>query len=161
MIVNVTKITTNSIEETINLGREIGFYLNTGTILALIGDLGSGKTAFVQGLAKGLKVPEKYYITSPTYTIINEYPGRLKLFHVDLYRIQNPVDYYDVGLHDILASDGVAAIEWAGILCKELLSEYIKICFEITDDNSRDISIANHGIINSNLNRLFDRLSNR
>ena len=80
------KLTTHSLDETLSLGINIGKMLNAGAIIALTGDLGSGKTSFVQGLAKGLDVSERYYITSPTFTLINEYPGRYRLFHIDLYR---------------------------------------------------------------------------
>jgi len=77
----------------------------------LTGDLGSGKTSFVQGLARGLEVPNDYYITSPSYTLINEYPGRHPFFHVDLYRLEDPVDFEDIGLYDILDVNFVVAIE--------------------------------------------------
>ena len=96
--------TTNSAEETKRLGRKIGSLIDDPIVLALSGDLGSGKTVFVQGLARGLDVPPDYYITSPTFTLVNEYPGRLRLFHIDLYRLDHFGDLEDIGLHDILAN---------------------------------------------------------
>ncbi len=129
-------------EETCNLGRKIGESLQPGALVALTGDLGSGKTAFVQGLARGLGVPRDYYITSPTYTLINEYPGRCPLFHADLYRLENNADIEDIGLYDILRKgEGVAAVEWAERLDKETLSAAIRIHFEILDDESRRVVI--------------------
>jgi tRNA threonylcarbamoyladenosine biosynthesis protein TsaE len=138
-------ITTHSVEETKKLGEKLGELLNVGTVIALIGDLGSGKTSFVQGLAGGLDVPDVYYITSPSYTLINEYPGRHPLFHVDLYRIENPVDFEDIGLYEILDDKGIVAIEWADRIQKELLHDHLIVDFEIIDDKTRKICLSAHG----------------
>jgi len=135
------QITTRSMDETQILGEIIGKALTGGTVLALTGDLGSGKTAFVQGLARGLEVPNDYYITSPSYTLINEYPGRFPLFHVDLYRITDSVGIEDIGLYEILGDNGVVAIEWADRIEQKLLPDSITIHFEITDDDTRKICI--------------------
>ena len=129
-------------EATADLGKEIGSRIKSGTVIALTGDLGTGKTAFVQGLAKGLEVPADYPITSPTYTLINEYPGRYTLFHIDLYRLENSVDFEDIGLYDILDSEGVAAIEWAERLLPELLINALHIHIEFAEDESRRIRIT-------------------
>ena len=145
------QIITNSLYETRALGEKIGKYLEPGTVLALTGDLGSGKTIFVQGLARGLDIPDNYYITSPTFTLINEYPGRYHLFHVDLYRIGSYADFDDIGLYEILRSDGVVAIEWADKLPKNLLTEYLGIHIDILNDESRKISIAAYGLRGENL----------
>ena len=83
---------THSHGQTVALGRALGRRLHQGIVLLLFGDLGSGKTAFTQGLARGLEVPASFIVTSPTYTLINEYPGRVPLYHVDLYRLPAPVD---------------------------------------------------------------------
>jgi tRNA threonylcarbamoyladenosine biosynthesis protein TsaE len=149
----VIQITTDSVEDTQQLGQKIGSLVNTGTVLALTGDLGSGKTAFVQGLARGLDVPDNYYITSPSFTLINEYPGRCKLFHVDLYRMGNIDDFEDIGIYEILEKNGVAAIEWADKLPEALLSEYVAIQFEISNENSRKICINAYGLEEINLLR--------
>ena len=153
MISKQVQIITNSHDETLALGEKIGKYLDPGTVLALSGDLGSGKTIFVQGLAKGLDVPDDYYITSPTYTLINEYPGRYRLFHVDLYRIENYADFDDIGLYEILRSDGVVAIEWADKLPKNFLPEYLAIHIDILNDESRKISMYAYGLREENLIR--------
>ncbi|MCK5508728.1 MAG: tRNA (adenosine(37)-N6)-threonylcarbamoyltransferase complex ATPase subunit type 1 TsaE [Desulfobacterales bacterium] len=145
------QIITNSFDETRALGEKAGKHLEPGTVLSLTGDLGSGKTTFVQGLARGLDVPDDYYITSPTYTLINEYPGRYHLFHVDLYRIENHADFDDIGLYEILRSDGIAAIEWADKLPKDLLSEYLAIHIDIFNDESRKISMTAHELRGENL----------
>jgi tRNA threonylcarbamoyladenosine biosynthesis protein TsaE len=133
-------------EETQRLGRETGALVPPGTLIALTGDLGSGKTAFVQGLAKGLEVPEEYYVTSPTYTLMNAYPGRCPLFHVDLYRLDNFSEIEDIGFYDMLeGGDEVIAIEWAERLPEGLLTEYIKIHLEIQKDDSRKIWVSAYG----------------
>jgi len=139
------------VDETQKLGEIIGTAVTGGMVLALTGDLGSGKTAFVQGLARGLEVPDDYYITSPSYTLINEYPGRFPLFHVDLYRITDSVDIEDIGLYEILDDNGVVAIEWADRIEQKILSDSISIHFEITDDDTRKICITAYDFKNSDL----------
>src|SRR6478736_5658608 len=105
-------ITTRSEEETATIGRELAATLSAGDVLLLYGDLGAGKTAFVRGLAEGLGVSGEE-VSSPTFTLIQEYRGgRLTLFHVDLYRIEDPREFDELGLDEI-AVDGVLAIEWA------------------------------------------------
>jgi tRNA threonylcarbamoyladenosine biosynthesis protein TsaE len=140
------KITTHSVKETKKLGEKIGACLKAEIVLALIGDLGSGKTSFVQGLARGLGVPNGYYITSPSYTMINEYPGRQPLFHVDLYRLEDPVDVEDIGLYDILGDNYVVAIEWADKIGQERLPDHVTITFKISGDQSREIYMSAHGV---------------
>jgi len=151
MLNKQVQIITDSLDETRAFGEKTGKHLEPGTVLALSGDLGSGKTTFVQGLAKGLDVPNNYYITSPTYTLINEYPGRYHLFHVDLYRIENYADFDDIGLYEILRSDGVVAIEWADKLPKNFITEYLAVHIDILNDKSRKVSIAAYGLRGENL----------
>jgi tRNA threonylcarbamoyladenosine biosynthesis protein TsaE len=109
----VTKtIRTDSEEDTVAVGRELASTLSAGDVLLLCGDLGAGKTAFVRGLAEGLGVARDE-VSSPTFTLIQEYRGgRLPLFHVDLYRIEDPREFDDLGLDEI-GEGGVLAIEWA------------------------------------------------
>jgi tRNA threonylcarbamoyladenosine biosynthesis protein TsaE len=145
------QVTTHSVKETKKLGEKIGARLMGQAVFALTGDLGSGKTSFVQGLARGLEVPNDYYITSPSYTLINEYPGRHPLAHVDLYRLEDPVDFEDIGLYEILDDNYVVAIEWADRIPQELLPDHIRIKFEISGDKSRKICMSAHGVNSSNL----------
>jgi tRNA threonylcarbamoyladenosine biosynthesis protein TsaE len=140
------KITTHSVNETKKLGEKIGECLRSGIVLALIGDIGTGKTSFVQGLARGIEVPNEYYITSPSYTVINEYPGRRPFYHVDLYRLENPVDFEDIGLYDILGDNCVVAIEWADKIRQEHLPDHVVITFKISGDQSREIYMSAHGV---------------
>jgi tRNA threonylcarbamoyladenosine biosynthesis protein TsaE len=107
-----TTTITHSELETAALGRELGATLSAGDVVLLVGDLGAGKTAFVRGLAEGLGVGGDE-VSSPTFTLVQEYRGgRLPLFHVDLYRLNDPREIDDLGLDEI-AEDGVLAIEWA------------------------------------------------
>ena len=99
--------TTRNENETIALGQRLSQLLKQGDVIGFFGDLGSGKTSFVQGLAEGLEIPDDYYITSPSYTLINEYPGRFFLYHVDLYRITDPIDIEDIGLYEIFDDDAL------------------------------------------------------
>lgn len=143
-------IMTHSADETRKLGQKIGTLTNQPLIIALNGDLGSGKTAFVQGLARGLDVPEDYYITSPTFTLINEYPGRLRLMHVDLYRLDSIADLEDIGLDERLYDQAVIAIEWADKLLVSLPDWHLTVSMEIIDDNRRTLSLyaAGHHEVN-------------
>jgi len=138
-------LASGSLSETQSLGEKIGRKLDSKFITGLSGELGSGKTSFVQGLARGLDVPENYYITSPTYSIIHEYPGRIPLFHIDLYRIRVRDEIYETGLYEILDRFGIFAIEWPDLLVNDLPADYTAIHFQIKDDNTRKISIMAHG----------------
>lgn len=100
-------------EETRTLGEALGRHVCAGELIALIGELGSGKTVFVGGLARGLGVDPAAHVSSPTFTIMHRYLGRLPLYHIDLYRIDTPQAFATLGLDDYLEGDGVAAIEWA------------------------------------------------
>ena len=103
---------TNSPEETEALGAALGKRLPAGTVIAYRGDLGAGKTAFTRGLARGLGCTEQ--VTSPTYTIVNEYlGGRLPLFHFDMYRLTSSDDLWDIGWEDYLDRSGICAVEWS------------------------------------------------
>jgi tRNA threonylcarbamoyladenosine biosynthesis protein TsaE len=106
-------LTTVGAAQTRELGERCGRLLHAPTVLALSGDLGGGKTVFVQGLARGLGLPPERPVTSPTFTLVNEYPGRLQLYHIDLYRLEHVSEVADLGLEDYLYADGVCVIEWA------------------------------------------------
>lgn len=151
------QITTGSTEQTVDLGFKLGLLINNSIIIALIGDLGSGKTAFVQGLAGGLEVPSDYYITSPSYTLINEYPGKLNLFHVDLYRIEDNVEIEleETGFYEIIAGSGVTAIEWADRLYEDIYEKHIRILFEILNPGFRKITLTSHGIYETDILKQF------
>ncbi len=104
------KINTHSPEETFEVGEKLGNKLNRGDIVCLQGDLGAGKTSLAKGICAGLGVKDP--ITSPTYTIVNEYRGRVKVNHMDLYRIRKEDELYELGFEDYIYGDGISIIEW-------------------------------------------------
>ena len=103
----------HSPEETLQLGKSLGSSLAAGDIILLFGDLGAGKTHFTQGICYGLELDKDFCIRSPTFTLINEYPGRLPIYHIDLYRIDNQEEIYALGLEEILYNRGVTIVEWS------------------------------------------------
>lgn len=129
-------------EQTRALGEAVGRLADAGDVIALIGELGSGKTLFVGGLAGGLGVDPATYVSSPTFTIIHRYRGRLPLYHIDLYRIETPEAFLNLGLDEYLQRDGVTAIEWAehgwGYLPKEMLTFRLRY----TGSDTREIEIV-------------------
>lgn len=139
------QVTSRSPEDTVKLGEAVGRMATGCLIIALMGELGSGKTVFVQGLARGLAVPRGFMITSPSYTLVNEYPGRIPLFHADLYRLSSAMDIESTGLFDILDSDGVVAVEWAERIRQGDLSEDLVIRFDIREDDIRLITLTGCG----------------
>ena len=156
MVDHKLQITTHSADKTRQLGRIIGRLIDQPLIIALIGDLGSGKTALVQGLAAGLEVPAEYYITSPTFTLINEYPGRLPLYHADLYRLETIGDLEDIGLDELLYGQGVLAVEWADKLAEELSGDCLVLQFEVVAEDSRNIELIAYGQNGLNLIKALD-----
>lgn len=114
-----------SYEDTQKIAAQIADTLKGGEFIAMYGDLGAGKTAFVQGLAKALGV--KNHITSPTFTIVNEYEGRLPLYHFDVYRISDPDEMYEIGYEEYIEGDGVCIVEWAELIEDIFPDRYSKI----------------------------------
>ena len=130
---------TNSPAETESVGAALGKILKPGAILAYRGDLGAGKTAFTRGLAKGLDCTDM--VTSPTYTIVNEYlSGRLPLFHFDMYRLGSSDDLWDIGWEDYLERGGVCAVEWSENV-EDALEGAISVTIEKLGEESRRITI--------------------
>lgn len=114
-----------NVEDTIELGVKLGNLLRPGDIICLTGDLGAGKTHFSKGIAKGLNINEN--VTSPTFTIVNEYEGRLKLFHFDVYRVSDPDEILAIGFDDYIFSDAVSIIEWANFIDVIIPKEHISV----------------------------------
>ena len=130
---------TESPEQTQALAERLGRLLQPGDVIALVGELGSGKTLFSQGLARGLDVPETFYITSPTFAIINEYPGRIPFYHLDLYRIDSSAEFSELGIEEILYGQGTVAIEWAERLGENLPEERLEVHLAFSDETSRNL----------------------
>ncbi len=118
-------IETDSFEATVEFGRKLGACLKPGDIICLSGDLGTGKTALTGGIAKALGINS--YITSPTFTLVNEYEGRIPLYHFDVYRIGHPDEMFDIGFDEYINGDGVTIIEWGELISEVLPEDMIKI----------------------------------
>ena len=130
---------TNSPAETEAVGVALGRVLQPGAVIAYRGDLGAGKTAFTRGLARGLGCGEQ--VTSPTYTIVNEYlTGRMPLFHFDMYRLKSADDLWDIGWDDYLERGGVCAVEWSENV-EDAMEDAIYVTIEKTGIDSRRITI--------------------
>ncbi|MGN1115034.1 MAG: tRNA (adenosine(37)-N6)-threonylcarbamoyltransferase complex ATPase subunit type 1 TsaE [Candidatus Ornithomonoglobus sp.] len=128
-----------SYEDTAAIAAEFAGTLKGGEFVAMYGDLGAGKTAFVQGLAKALGITQ--HVTSPTFTIVNEYEGRLPLYHFDVYRIADPEEMYEIGYEDYLDAGGVCIVEWSELIEELFPEEYIKIT--INKDGTKGFDYRN------------------
>jgi tRNA threonylcarbamoyladenosine biosynthesis protein TsaE len=130
--------------ETKSFGKKLGEMLHSGDVVALSGELGAGKTCLVQGIARGLGVAEKYEVTSPTFTLINEYPGRHTLYHLDMYRLSGTGDLSDIGYDACFNENGVVVVEWAEKIREALPENTLFILIEYLDENSRKF-VLSHG----------------
>ena len=135
----------NSVEETEALGAELAGRLEPGDVVAFTGDLGAGKTAFVRGMAQGLGIPQR--VTSPTFTIVNEYLGETPLFHFDMYRLDDSDALFDIGWEDYLERGGVCVVEWSENVADALPSDAIIVSIARGEkDNERIITVEGGGI---------------
>ena len=135
------KVVTHSPEETRALGERLAGTLGPGTVVSFTGDLGAGKTAFISGMARGLGIEER--VTSPTFTIVNEYEGgRLPLFHFDMYRLGSADELFHIGWEDYLARGGVCAVEWSENVAEAIEDDAVRVDIARgEDENSRVIHI--------------------
>jgi tRNA threonylcarbamoyladenosine biosynthesis protein TsaE len=145
--------------QTRRLGARLGELLVGGEIVALQGELGTGKTRWVQGVGQGLQVEQ--HVTSPTFTLVNEYPGRLILYHVDLYRINQLAEALAFGVEDYLYGDGVCLIEWAERISEVLPPGRLWITFHYLDDTKRRITMHAAGDRYQQLLKDFQRAAFR
>jgi len=138
----VMKITVNNIEETLLLGKKIGEAADKGDIFCLDGDIGSGKTHLTKGIALGLGINEN--ITSPTFTIVNEYDsGRIKLNHFDVYRVNDPDEIYAIGFDEYIFSDAVSVIEWAEYIETLIPKDYVHITINKVPEEGENLTLIN------------------
>jgi tRNA threonylcarbamoyladenosine biosynthesis protein TsaE len=137
---------TNSPSATQDLGQRIGEKLNPGSIIALIGELGCGKTCFTKGLCAGLGIPKRC-VNSPTFTFVNEYKGRLPVFHLDLYRVEGIATGLEIGMLDYLlqAESGVMVIEWAEKVLPLLSDSYLAVNFSVLSLRKREVLLVGFG----------------
>jgi tRNA threonylcarbamoyladenosine biosynthesis protein TsaE len=138
-------LSSKSPEQTIYWGKCLGELLERGDVVSLTGDLGAGKTTLTQGISDGLGVGEDCYVTSPTFTIINEYMGRVPVYHLDFYRIDLLSEVENLGLEEYFQGNGVALIEWAEKIKTFLPENYLMVFLEYVDDSVRKISMKGIG----------------
>lgn len=137
-------IITSRPEQTWRIGQLLGSLLGSGDLVCLYGDLGSGKTNFSYGIAQGLEVQEQY-ITSPTFTLVNEYQGRVPFYHIDLYRLTGPEDLENIGFDEYMDSDGVTVIEWAEKAEDALPEQCLSVYLSYVDEQSREVGFLAEG----------------
>lgn len=138
-------VKTYSSEETLLLGERLGLFLVAGDVLCLKGELGAGKTVFAKGVGRGLDVRD--VVTSPTFTLINEYQGRLPFYHIDAYRLTGAEDMAGLGYEEYFYGFGVTLVEWAGQVAAALPDERLDITFEVDPrmDNVREVRFSPWG----------------
>lgn len=136
---------TSTPDQTADAGAALGAVVRPGTVIGLVGDLGAGKTLFVQGLARGIGVPGQTRVVSPTFALINVYPGgRLPLHHADLYRLEREVELDEIGLDEVMRGDGVVAVEWADRF-DVLPADALHVSIRVDSETERTIEAAASG----------------
>ncbi|OHB48852.1 MAG: tRNA (adenosine(37)-N6)-threonylcarbamoyltransferase complex ATPase subunit type 1 TsaE [Planctomycetes bacterium GWF2_41_51] len=138
-----TEIISESVETTFEVGRKIGSLLEGGKVVSFVGQLGSGKTTLIKGIAAGMGAKNPHLVNSPTFVIVNEYQGRLNIFHIDAYRINSIEEFAAIGFEDFIGPESVVLIEWADKVEKALEGyDRIYINMQHKDQNSRIIKIT-------------------
>ena len=138
-------VLSRSAAQTRSWGRKLGKLLRGGEIVGLAGELGVGKTCFVRGMAEGLGVGKDAWVRSPTFTLINEYDGRLPLYHIDLYRIGSARELEELNLRDYLFADGATVVVWFEHLPAGEVDEHMRVDFEHRGGNERKLAFTAHG----------------
>jgi len=148
----------NSPKATLSLGKRLGERLEAGSIIALIGELGCGKTLLTRGICSGLGVPTGY-VSSPTFVFANEYPGKLPVFHIDLYRLSEITEAFEIGILDYLAKaeSGVVVVEWAEKISPLLTNDYLQVEFHVLSAWRRQLVLSGFGKKFSSLLREFGK----
>ena len=136
---------TQSTSETIRLGRNLGSLLLPGDIVALVGELGTGKTQFIKGLAAGVGVGKSTYISSPSFTLINEHLGKVPFYHIDLFRLKSEKEAEELGLEEYFHGGGITAIEWADKIPSLLPEEILWINIRYTGEHTRSFEMTGKG----------------
>lgn len=135
------RIQLNNLSDTEKLGRLLGRLAASGDVICLDGDLGAGKTALSQAIARGLEVPDNCYVTSPSFAILHEYAGRIPMYHMDFYRLQDADEVEDLGLDEYFYLDGLTVIEWSTRALEMLPEERLILSIVQNDDFSRTVTL--------------------
>ena len=147
------EILSHSEAETEAIGRAIGMSATAGDVVGLLGELGAGKTRLVKGIAGGLEVTEQEKVKSPTFVIVREHPGRLRLFHVDAYRLSGAAELWGLGWEEMLNQGGLTVVEWAERVSQALPADRLSVELEIAGSNSRRVRMSCGGTESEDLLR--------
>jgi len=139
------RVVAHSPRKTMSLGEKLGELVQGGEIIGLVGELGSGKTCFVRGFAAGAAVGKDAWVRSPTFTLINEYQGRLPVYHIDLYRVGKQEEIESLNLREYLYADGVSLIEWFEYLPAGEVEDYLEVKIDHAGGAKRQITFVSHG----------------
>lgn len=144
-----------SVDETIGFGRKLGMLLSPGDTIALVGELGAGKTTLVKGIVQGLGVTDRRVVKSPTFALVHKYEGRIPIYHFDAYRLEDGEEMLDIGSDEMIYGNGVAIVEWADKVSGYLPKECLKITLTAVSENERSIEICGYG---SRYNKIINDL---
>ena len=133
------------VHETIAFGVTLGELLSPGHVVALVGELGAGKTTLVKGIAQGLGVNDRRAVKSPTFSLVHRYEGRIPVYHFDAYRLEGEREMFALGSEEMVYGDGVSLIEWADKVYGCLPQEYLKITLTLVSDNERHVELQGYG----------------
>lgn len=136
---------TDGVDETMKFGERLGMLLLPGDVLALIGELGAGKTALAKGIVRGLGVTDMRAVKSPTFALVHKYEGRIPIYHFDAYRLKGGEEMLHIGSDEMIYGNGVALVEWADNVSGCLPQEYLKITLTAVSENERTIEICGYG----------------
>lgn len=139
------KLDLRSLRQTTDFGRILGRIAVRGDVILLSGSLGAGKTALARAIASGLDVPEEWYVTSPTFSLLLEYPGRIPLYHMDCYRLRDEDDVEESGLMDYIVADGLTVVEWPDRLGGLTPAEHLEIRLHAAGEQWRRVEVIPHG----------------
>ena len=148
---STVKLALDNLDNTIRFGRLLGSQAQAGDIFTLSGDLGSGKTTLTQAIGQGLGVPDGCFITSPTFSLLHEYPGRIPLYHMDLYRLTSADEIIELGFEDYLYGEGLTVIEWPDRLEDLMPADRLDIHLIWTSENSRLAVLTAYGNVKPRL----------
>ncbi len=148
-------ITLTDLQQTMAFGQHIGVVAQAGDIILLTGDLGAGKTTLTQAIGKGLQVPANCYITSPTFSLIHEYPGRIPLYHMDLYRLTSEEEIEELGFEEYIYGPGLTVIEWPERLGDLTPRDYLEIEIVAPTPETREVVLSAYGSMSSRLDEFL------
>ncbi len=136
---------TAGMEETMRFGKKLGMLLSPGDVVALVGELGAGKTTLVKGIVQGLGVTDRRAVKSPTFSLVHTYEGRMPVYHFDAYRLEDAQEMLDIGSDEMISGDGVAIVEWADKVSGCLPKEYLQITLTAVSAHERKIELWCYG----------------